>query len=366
MKKVTLFLPSMANGGAERVMLNIAQGLARQSDIDVDLLLVSATGPYMDQIGDGIRVVDLNASRIITSLPSVIRYLRKEKPTSVLSALDTTNLVMIWAKLLGRSQSRVVVSVHCNFTSALEGAKNYRAKFLPMLVGYFYKKADAIVAVSKGVATDLEQSTGIRRDTVDVLVNPVITNDLKIKQKAQPRHPWFADIGSDIILGIGRLTHQKNFHLLLYSFADVLKEREAKLLILGSGDQEAELKELCKKLLITEHVDFAGFVENPYAYLSHARLFVLSSRYEGLPTVLIEALHCGIEVISTNCPSGPEEILEGGELGTLVPVENQTELSRAMVNSLAKTKKVVPAEKLSQYHHEVVVQNYRDLLLKDT
>ncbi len=346
-------------------MLNIAQGLAKQNDIQVDLLLVKAEGPYMDQVGDDIRIVDLNCSRIVKSLPAVIKYLKTEKPDSVLSALDTTNLIMIWAKLLAGSSARVVVSVHCNFSSALKGAKHARSKVLPYLVGRYYKKADAIVAVSNGVAADLEVSTGIDRNTVEVLVNPVITAEVDNKKLETPTHRWFGGANAPtVILGIGRLTYQKNFHLLLNAFSQVLKKTDAKLLILGSGDQEAELKELSNKLEITEHVDFAGFVANPYAYLSNARLFVLSSRYEGLPTVLIEALHCGAEVISTDCPSGPHEILKGGELGTLVPVEDSAALELAIINVLSRPKLTISSDELDQYRHDVVVQSYRKILLE--
>ena len=344
-------------------MLNIAQGLAAHDDLQVDLLLVKAEGPYLKQVGEDIRIVDLNCSRIITSLPKVIQYLKKEKPVSVLSALDTTNLILIWAKLLSRSSTRIVVSVHCNFTSALQGAKNFRANFLPKLVGVFYKKADAIVAVSEGVAADLEHCTGIKKSNVQVLFNPVITDDLKTKKQSQPDHKWFQNGNKDVILGIGRLTHQKNFHLLINAFKKVSDESNAKLLILGSGDQLNELQDLTANLELQDKVEFAGFVSNPYAYLSNARLFVLSSRYEGLPTVLIEALYCGAEVISTDCPSGPSEILHNGKLGKLVPTDNVDLLAQAIIDSLSRPKTTVPRDALAAYEHATVVSQYRALLL---
>jgi len=343
-------------------MLNIAQGLAKHDDIQVDLLLVKA----MSQVSKDIRVVDLNCSRIIKSIPAVINYLKTEKPQSVLSALDTTNLIMIWAKILSRSPARIVVSVHCNFSSALKGAKHVRAKFLPYLVGFFYRKADAIVAVSHGVAADLEVSTGIDKKTVDVVVNPVITMEIENKKNKVPDHRWFGKNAPDVILGIGRLTYQKNFELLIRAFSRVQAKNGAKLLILGSGDQEEELKLFTKKLALQDHVEFAGFVENPYSYLSNARLFVLSSRYEGLPTVLIEALHCGIEVISTDCPSGPDEILKNGQLGTLVPVDDVKALEEAINRVLSRSKIVVNSNDLDQYRHEIVVSNYYDILLKQS
>ena len=361
-KKITVFLPSLADGGAERVMINIANGLIDGDNISVDLLLVSAHGPYLNQVDNRINIVDLKSKRIIFSLFKVMKYLSREKPHAVLSALDTTNILMIWAAKLSRVTSRVVITVHCNFTNALLGAKPVPAKVLPWLVTLFYPMADAIVSVSKGVADDLSQRTGIQRSMIEALVNPVITPDMIEKSKKPISHSWFEKGSPPVVIGLGRLTYQKNFDLLIRAFVRVLKHHDARLLILGEGKDRARLEELVDKEGLGEKVRLEGFVENPYPYMVNSKVFVLSSRYEGLPTVLIEALYCTGKVVSTDCPSGPEEILENGNLGALVPVENDIELANAIYEALASQDKTIDASHLEQYKTNNVVKKYRSIL----
>lgn len=365
MNKLTLFLPSLAHGGAERVMLNIAFGLQSRADVDVELLLVEASGPYLEQAREnGIRVVDLGCSRIISSVPKVVRYLRRRRPMAVLSALDTTNLVALWAARLARVDTRVVVSEHCNFSSALAGARNAQARLLPPLVSRFYPWADAIVAVSAGVADDLAQSTGVARESMTVVFNPVITPAVVEAARLEPEHRWFADHGIPIVLGIGRLTYQKNFELLVEAFARLSKRAPARLIILGEGPDREALQRRIDSLGLSERVDMPGFVQNPYAYMKAASLFVLSSRYEGLPTVLIEALYCGAPVIATDCPSGPREILRGGELGELVPMDDAEALEEAMSAVLSESGKAATAAgALDDYRLARVTERYAAIML---
>jgi glycosyltransferase involved in cell wall biosynthesis len=358
--RIALLLPSLANGGAERVMLNIAHGLVERDDVAVDLVLTQAVGPYLEQVSPKVNVVNLDSKRIFYSIIPLIRYLRAVRPAAVLSALDTTNLILIWAVALARVETRVVVSVHCNFSSALKGQKNFRSRLLPYLVRRSYPYADKILTVSEGVASDLVSSTGLSRELLTVQVNPVITPELMHKSEQPCEHSWLCDNRGPVVLATGRLTYQKNFDLLLRAFAIVRQSIDARLIVLGEGEELAALQSLAEQLEVTDQVDFPGFVENPYSYMSAASLFVLSSHFEGLPTVLIEALQCGVPVVSTDCPSGPEEILEGGRLGTLTQPGDVSALAEAMVRSLRSDRsRTEKSRALDKYYLDNVVQAYR-------
>jgi glycosyltransferase involved in cell wall biosynthesis len=314
-------------------MVNLALGFVEQG-LKVDLVLAKAEGPYLSRVPEEVRVVDLGARRVLYSLPGLVRYLRRERPQAMLSALNYANIVAIWAKLLARVQTHLVVSEHNTLSCSTQNASSVRVKLLPLLIKIFYPYADAVVAVSHGVAEDLITMTGLPMEKVKVIYNPVITPELFAKAEEPLDHPWFRPGEPPVVLGVGRLTKQKDFPTLIRAFALVRKERPARLMILGEGEERPKLETLARELGIEEDFVLPGFVENPYKYMKRASAFVLSSRWEGLPTVLIEALALGVPVISTNCPSGPAEILEHGKWGCLVPVGETHLLARAILEIL--------------------------------
>jgi len=332
-KHIALFLPSLRGGGAEKVMVNLALGFVEQG-LKVDLVLAKAEGPYLSRVPEEVRVVDLGARRVLYSLPGLVRYLRRERPQAMLSALNYANIVAIWAKLLARVQTHLVVSEQNTLSCSTQNAFSVRVKLLPLLIKIFYPYADAVVAVSHGVAEDLITMTGLPMEKVKVIYNPVITPELFVKAEEPLDHPWFRPGEPPVVLGVGRLTKQKDFPTLIRAFALVRKERPARLMILGEGEERPKLETLARELGIEEDFVLPGFVENPYKYMKRASAFVLSSRWEGLPAVLIEALALGVPVISTNCPSGPAEILEHGKWGCLVPVGEPHLLARAILEIL--------------------------------
>jgi glycosyltransferase involved in cell wall biosynthesis len=332
-KHIALFLPSLRGGGAEKVMVNLALGFVEQG-LKVDLVLAKAEGPYLSRVPEEVRVVDLGARRVLYSLPGLVRYLRRERPQAMLSALNYANIVAIWAKLLARVQMHLVVSERNTLSCSTRNASSVRVKLLPLLIKIFYPYADAVVAVSHGVAEDLITMTGLPMEKVKVIYNPVITPELFAKAEEPLDHPWFRPGEPPVVLGVGRLTKQKDFPTLIRAFALVRKERPARLMILGEGEERPKLETLARELGIEEDFVLPGFVENPYKYMKRASAFVLSSRWEGLPAVLIEALALGVPVISTNCPSGPAEILEHGKWGCLVPVGEPHLLARAILEIL--------------------------------
>jgi glycosyltransferase involved in cell wall biosynthesis len=360
--RIAIFVPSLAGGGAERAMLNLAHGFAERGWA-VDLVLARATGPYLGEVRDTVRIVDLKAKRVLTSLPALASYLRREQPDGLISVLDYANVVALWARRLAGTRGRVLVNEQNTLSHSARNSARRRQKLMPHLVKRFYPWADYVVGNSQGVADDLIRVTGLPGERVHILYNPVVTPELREKVQAPLIHPWFQDGQPSVVLAAGRLTRQKDFATLIRAFARVRQARPARLVILGEGPDRPALEELVHRLDLEDDVALPGFVENPYAYMSRAALYVLSSRWEGLPTVLIEALYCGPPVVATDCPSGPREILAGGRYGSLVPVENATALAEAMDAGLAgKTPRPTP-ESWQPYSLDVVIGAYLDLLL---
>jgi len=360
--KLAIFLPSLSGGGAERAMLNLAHGLAEHG-CAVDLVLAQAKGPYLSDVHAPIRLVDLKASRVLSSLPALVRYLRRERPKALLSALDYANVVALWAKRLAGVPCRVAVNEQNTISRSARNSARRRQRMVPHLVKLFYPWADYVIGDSQGVANDLLELTGLPHERIKVLYNPVVTPELREKARAPLNHPWFAAGQPPVLLAVGRLTQQKDFPTLIRAFAQVRRTRPARLLILGEGPDRPELAALVNQLGLEDDVAMPGFVENPYAYMSQASLYILSSRWEGLPTVLIEALYCGPPIIATDCPSGPREILANGQYGVLVPVGDVAGLAQAIEAGLMGRTLHPTKESWHPYSLEVVVEQYMSLLL---
>ena len=358
--RLAIFAPSMAQGGAERGALKLAEGLMRRG-FEVDLVLAAAEGPRLPEVSPDVRIVDLRARRVLTSLPRLIAYLRREEPLALISYLDHANVIALTACRLVRYRGRVVVVEQNTLSEAAKHGKSRRDRLMPQIVRVAYPRADYVVGVSSGVVDDLARFTSLPAEKLKVVFNPIVTPDLKERAKEPVEHPWFTD-GSKVFVAVGRLRPQKDFRTLLQAFSRVRAARPARLLILGEGPERSELEELARELGIADDVSLPGSVENPYAYLSRAVAFVLSSRWEGLPTVLIEALACGLPVIATDCPSGPREILAGGRYGKLVGVNAVEDLAAAMEEALDGRLARPPDESWQPYELDAVVDEFLRLM----
>lgn len=360
--KIAVFLPSLQGGGAERTMLTLANGFAARGLV-VDLVLSDAHGTYLADVSSGVRIVDLGCQRVFASLPRLIRYLRRERPQALLSALSHANIVAICAGFFARTGTRIVVSERATLSAILEVASSARQRLLPKLMRWLYPAADRVVAVSQGVADDLAAVLGLARDRIAVIYNPVVTAGLLQRSREPLRHRWFsAKDGPPVVLAVGRLGAEKDFATLIRAFAKLRAQRDARLVILGEGELRDELSRLVHRLGLHEDVELPGFAANPFAFMRHASLFVLSSRTEGLPGVLIEAMACGAPVVSTECPSGPAEILENGKWGTLVPVGNVEALAEAMAATLDRTDRPDVESRARAFGVEDAVAGYLKVL----
>jgi glycosyltransferase involved in cell wall biosynthesis len=342
-------------------MLNLAHGLAG-CGYSVDLVLAQARGPYLSNVHETVRIVDLKAPRVLMCIPALVRYLRSEQPEALISALNYANVVALWARRLAGIPSRVLVNEQNTLSRSAHNSARRRHRIVPQLVKRFYPWADYVIGNSQGVADDLSQMTGLPRERIQMLYNPVITPEVREKARAPLAHPWFEPGQPPVILAVGRLAKQKDFPTLIQAFAQVRQTRPARLLILGEGQDRPELEAMVNQLGLREDVAMPGFVENPYAYMSRAALYILSSRWEGLPTVLIEALYCGSPIIATDCPSGPREILVDGQHGKLVPVGDVDALAQAIGAGLAGKTPQPTEESWHPYSLEAVVDQYLSLL----
>lgn len=359
-KRLAIYLPSLQGGGAERAMLKVAQGVSARG-YSVDLVLAQAQGPYLPEVPQSARLVDLKASRALSSLPSLVRYLKDDQPDTLLSVMYG-NLIALWARTLAGVQTRTVLCVQNTLSFQTRYAKDIRVRLEPQLIKRFYRRADGIIAVSAGVADDLSGMMRIPRSLIQIIYNPIITPEMRVKSQVPLEHPWFDPDEPPVILAVGSLTPQKDFPNLIRAFALVRKTRKARLLILGEGEERTQIEALVKQLGLDQDVSLPGFNINPYPFMVRAPVFVLSSRWEGLPTVLIEALACGALVVSTDCPSGPREILRDGQYGQLVPVEDSINLAQAIDNALAGKMQHPPHECWKPYELDTVIDQYSSVL----
>ena len=337
----------------------LANGFASR-DCLVDLVLCQATGPYLDQVGAGVRVVDLGATGVARAIPGFIRYLRRERPQALLSGLRHANVAALIARRLAGVPTRVVVSERNTF-SAAEGTRLHTV--MGALMRLTYPGADAITAVSKGVAIDLCRVLGVPGERIRVLYNPVVTAGLLAEAEEPLREPWVDASDSPIILGAGRLSPQKDFGTLLRAFARVRAVRPARLAILGEGPSRRELEEQARQLGYERDVLLPGFQSNPFSWMKNAEVFVLSSRWEGLPGALIQAMACGASVVSTNCPSGPDEILENGKWGALVAVGDDEAMARAILDTLDAQHPPDVLLRAMDFDAEVAIDRHLEVLL---
>lgn len=329
-RHLALFLSFFGGGGVERVMLNLAKGFVDKG-LNVDLILRKARGPFLSKVPPDIRIVNVESSHFMTSFAKTVQYMRKERPLALLSAGYFSNVIAIWAKRLARVPTRVMVTAHDN---PIYVRGDIKTRLMYLFGGYFYRWADDVVAVSKGVSDGIARITGMSPSCIRVIYNPVIMPDFFDQAKKPLNHPWFTASSPPVILGAGYLYPWKDFATLIKAFAIVRAHRLARLVIIGEGEGRHMLETLVHDLKLDNDVALIGFVDNPYAYMKRSRVFVLSSIREGLPTVLIEAMACGTPVVSTDCPSGPAEILEGGRYGKLVPVGDIEALAKAILTTL--------------------------------
>ena len=356
--KLAILISFSGHGGPERMVLNLAAHLSAGHH-EVDLLTVRRISPHLLGPIPSVNLVSLGTRHTWTSLFPLCRYLRRRRPHALLAVKNRANLVAVAARAIAAPATRLVLREGTTPSAALAEASPWRRWRHHLPMRWLYPKGDAIVAVSDGVRNDIAALTGLSPQRIAVIPNPVVTTDL-LAQAAQPLdHPWFNAAALPVVLGVGRLTRQKDFPTLLRAFAAVRAQTPCRLVILGEGRDRPALRSLARTLGISQDVDLPGFSPNPYAYMARAGVFVLSSAWEGSPNVLTEALALGTPVVGTDCPSGPREILQNGRFGRLVPVGRPAPMADAIGAILAKPpSRRAPHEVLERFAAQESARRY--------
>lgn len=343
-KKIAIFLSNLNGGGAERAMVILANEFAKLK-YQVHLVLFDKKGVYLNEVDEAVEIITLNINRMRMAIPALAKYLKKEQPDALLSCLTHTNSIAILTKIFFYSKIHLVISERSTISQRSMYVNGITNTILFKLPKFLYKKANAICTVSQGAATDLAKYINLPRERITTIYNPFQLENIKKLSNEELKHPWFNEEKKTkkMILAVGRLAEVKNHSLLLRAFAILKQKTAVRLLILGEGELRKDLEALTTELRLCEDdIQMPGFVQNPYPYMAKCDVFVLTSLYEGLPGVLIQAMVCGAPIVSTDCPSGPREILEDGKWGRLVVNDSIPDLVNALYEVLSAPKDLLP------------------------
>jgi glycosyltransferase involved in cell wall biosynthesis len=355
---VSFVLPSLHGGGAEKVTLALAKGMADQG-LKTELVVFRKKGAFSEAVPIQVSVIDLRSDTNLLATFRLAMHYYKSRPRVVLSALaNADQAVALIAPLL---RLRSFIAVHSTMSRQYANIADASILARKNRVRKLYRRVTGLIGCGKAVAVDADEFLQLPKGTVVPIYNPVVYPELLVQAEEAVNHPWYSS-GVPVIISVGRLAGVKDFENLITAFNIVRQVIDCRLIILGEGEERADLENLIYSLDLEELVQLEGFCANPYAYISKSSLFVLSSRYEGLPSALIESLACGTPAVSTDCPSGPQEILEGGRYGRLVPIEDSEALALAIIDAL-KNPLVPPVESWKRFQADIVVKQYISLLL---
>jgi glycosyltransferase involved in cell wall biosynthesis len=351
-------IPSLGGGGAERVTVDLANAIVSRG-YDVMIVTTGCAGALSSQLDDRIVLVELAARGVASAIPRLARLIHRSRPKALVSIMDHTNLAVWIAKSLARSTAVTVFTSHVNFDFAFEELPRLPRSAVIALYRQVYRRADARIAVSDGVAASLTASLRVPRDAIEVIYNPAFTARVHELAKQPPPRELLPPDALPLIVAAGRLVPQKDFETLLRGFAIAVHEMPLRLVIMGEGPLRPVLAELIGELGLQRDVLLPGFVENPFALLKRARVFVSSSRFEGFGITIVEAMALGVPVVATDCPSGPSEILGGGRYGRLVAVGDSRAIAHALVQAVREPGPIEKARgRASEFGIDVATEKY--------
>lgn len=359
---ICIVTPSYNGGGAERIAVNLANYYA-EIGLNVLIVVFNGTGPYAGQVSEKVNVVDLN-SRTRYVFFKLLNVLKKHKPSIVLSVIRDSN---IFVGLSAYFQKSKVIFREANTMDAIKSLGKLESFFYVLLMRIAYRCSDKVIANSNDTRQDLLLYKIVNSEKIQVIGNPVLSPHFQKFFSDQIQHKWLDNISYKTILNVGRLHRQKNQALLIKAFAVVHSNIvNARLVILGEGEEKNRLMELINELNLSDVVELIPFQGNPYPYYKAADLFVLTSDWEGFGNVIVEAMASETPVISTNCPGGPKMILNNGEFGSLVDKKNTVELSEAILRELNNPTTSEQLKKAKQramlYSLEQVADKYLEVL----
>lgn len=360
--KITLVLPNLGGGGAERVTVSLANAIAARG-IETTFVVGQAEGPYLKDVSDKVRLLDLQVPQIRKAVPGLVKHFNKDKPDAVLSALTHANLAVLVAAQRAKKGPRIIVAEHNSTKMLMHGNKLPKRLLKRYMIRKLYPTADEIVLVSRDMRPDFAKFISLPVERFTPIHNPIMP-----AQPVGPTyqiHPWLAEKTTPVVIGAGRLSEQKDFGTLIKAFDKMRDRTAARLIIFGEGPDREKLEKLRNELGLEDRVDLPGFVSNLSAELAQSDLFAMSSLWEGLPMVLLEALAVGTPVVCTDCPTGPDEILENGKWGRLVPMSDPSALARGIYSALENPLKVPTDQVLARFDMDFIVDQYLSTMLPE-
>lgn len=367
MTKIAIVLHDLRGGGAEKMMVRLANQLAANGD-QVDLVLLTQGGVNKEYVSEAVNLVELKAKRTLAAFRPLRSYLKKSKPDGVLSALTHVNVITaIVAKSLAIGD-RLSMSERNTFSLDKTVSSNLVMRVAYFLAPLIYRwMKNPVIAVSKGVADDLIQSTIVKQQNVVIAPNPVVTQETRKAAESAPQHPWLNNKSHKVIVAVGRLSYQKGFDMLIDAFYQVTQKVDARLVIFGEGELRDQMNRQIEGLGLKDKISLAGYTTNPIAEIQAADVFVLSSRFEGSPNVLVEAMSVGTNVVAFDCPHGPLEILDNGRVAPLIEYKNVASLAEAIFSTLqhadsdSKNQSLIDA--VVRFSSENSAKVYREFIL---
>ena len=361
---VSLFTPSLGGGGAERFMVNLANEFSAKGN--KVYLVACSLGSYTSDVREDVEIIDLQSSRVLYSLPKLIAFLSIIKPSTLISTIYHTNMVAVTAGYISRSKTKIIVREdNMSQSHRSKSASFISYKFTFSLKKILYKMSHAVVVLQSAMEEELKMMIPGIENKVKLINNFIDVDRISSLAKEPVNHPWLQDDYTvPVIMSAGRLSNQKNWPLLIKAFSKTLKERKLKLIILGEGTLRGEIEGLIKELKIEKDVSLPGFVTNPYSWMARSEIFILSSDFEGFPNVLLEALCCDCSIISSDCDSGPREILEEGKWGQLFKVGDVTDLSVKIQSALDKNIEYDTKSRARYFSSSRCVEQYEKLFVE--
>lgn len=341
--RILIVLSGLHGGGSQRRLLRLAQGFGARGH-QVEIAVGSLSGEFADRVPEGVGVVALigkggeasvlrgsKSLRMAAAIPPLASYLSRSRPDVVLASANPANLAALVARRLARWKPAVVVCINVPVSRAVA----VRGRFLlGRFLRRWYRAADAVIVNARALADDVVGFAGVEPARVKVIANPIAVDEIRSSAAATVAHPWLNGDGPPVVLAVGKLKAQKDFETLIRAFAEVRRQRTARLLVLGEGEEKPKLRKLARELGIAVDVELAGFAPNPFAYMARAAVLVSTSRWEGFSNVVAEALACGCPVVATDCPGGTRDLLDDGRYGRLVPVGDVAAIARAVTSTL--------------------------------
>jgi glycosyltransferase involved in cell wall biosynthesis len=361
--RIAIFSMDLRIGGAEWDAINLATGLSHLGQ-SVNLVLGMRQGELLSEVPDEVAIRELGGARTAKIILPLRSYLKQEVPDFLITTSMLNNIAGLVARRLAKVSTRILIREVTTIKTFLPFAAGIKFRYAPAIARRVYTWSDAIVANSRTNADEMSELMCIPRDRIRVIHNPSFNAEMMGKSDEPLDHPWFVSGGPPVLISVGRLSAEKDFPTLIRAFRLVRDQRPARLVILGEGNERPVLESLVRDLRLTADVSMPGFEPNPLKYIARASLFILSSRCEGLPNVLIEALACGTPAVATNCSSGPDEILVGGRYGILVPVGDPESLASGIDKALESP---IDRETLKQSAHrfsvETISKEYLEVLI---